>query len=60
MKWALLFALAGCTTIHPEPHRAVPPKKVTLFFSAEVRGYLGPCGCSENMRGGISRSMNVF
>ena len=56
LKWALLFALAGCTTVHPEPSRAAPPKKVTLFFSAEVRGYLGPCGCSENMRGGISRS----
>jgi hypothetical protein len=32
------------------------PSDVTLFFSAEVRGYIGPCGCSENMRGGIARS----
>ncbi|MDY7228575.1 multiheme c-type cytochrome [Hyalangium rubrum] len=27
-----------------------------LFFSADTRGYLGPCGCSENMRGGIARA----
>lgn len=36
------------------------PTKVTLFFSAEVRGYLGPCGCSENMRGGLSRAAWVL
>ncbi|NMO23020.1 cytochrome C [Pyxidicoccus fallax] len=27
-----------------------------LFVSADTRGYLGPCGCSENMRGGIGRA----
>ncbi|SDE12812.1 multiheme c-type cytochrome [Myxococcus virescens] len=27
-----------------------------LFLSADTRGYLGPCGCSENMRGGIARA----
>ncbi|QSQ23942.1 cytochrome C [Pyxidicoccus parkwayensis] len=27
-----------------------------LFVSADTRGYLGPCGCSENMRGGIARA----
>lgn len=27
-----------------------------LLFSADTRGYLGPCGCSENMRGGIDRA----
>ena len=27
-----------------------------LFISADTRGYLGPCGCSENMRGGIARA----
>ncbi|HEX8700293.1 MAG TPA: multiheme c-type cytochrome, partial [Myxococcaceae bacterium] len=27
-----------------------------LLFSADTRGYLGPCGCSENMRGGIARA----
>ncbi len=32
------------------------PKQVTLFFSTELRGYIAPCGCSLNMRGGISRA----
>lgn len=50
-----MLLLAGCTTREARPSSA-PPKRVTLFFSAEVRGYLGPCGCTENMRGGISRS----
>ena len=27
-----------------------------LLFSGDTRGYLGPCGCSENMRGGIARA----
>lgn len=49
-----MLLLAGCTAAKPVP--TSPPKKVTLFFSAEVRGFLGPCGCSENMRGGISRA----
>ena len=55
---ALVLLLAGCIpreTVHPERSRGAP-RKITLFFSAEVRGYLGPCGCSENMRGGISRA----
>ena len=47
--------LAGCTTREARPSSSAP-KKVTLFFTAEVRGYLGPCGCAENMRGGISRA----
>ena len=47
--------LSGCTT-PARPVPSTPPKKVTLFFTAEVRGFLGPCGCSENMRGGISRA----
>ncbi len=27
-----------------------------LLLTADTRGYLGPCGCSENMRGGIARA----
>ncbi|HET9449882.1 MAG TPA: multiheme c-type cytochrome [Aggregicoccus sp.] len=27
-----------------------------LLLSADTRGYLAPCGCSENMRGGIARA----
>ncbi|WP_338023536.1 multiheme c-type cytochrome [Archangium primigenium] len=67
----VLSALAGCPRKDvraPEP--APPPNPAAeapaaqasqapgaiLFFSADVRGYLGPCGCSENMRGGIARA----
>ncbi|WP_404370157.1 multiheme c-type cytochrome [Corallococcus coralloides] len=40
-------------TASPAP--AAPPGAV-LLLSADTRGYLGPCGCSENMRGGIGRA----
>ncbi|HEY1088486.1 MAG TPA: cytochrome C, partial [Archangium sp.] len=46
---------ASCTTT-PTPPKPAGPSDITLFFSSEVRGYIGPCGCSENMRGGIARS----
>jgi hypothetical protein len=48
--------VSGCTTAKPVVSPTGAPKKVTLFFTAELRGFLGPCGCSENMRGGISRA----
>jgi hypothetical protein len=61
----LALALSGCMR-NPEPARPAEPKaeaKATadasgavLFLSADTRGYLGPCGCSENMRGGIDRA----
>jgi hypothetical protein len=35
---------------------APPPKRATIFVSADMRGYLAPCGCSEAMRGGIDRA----
>jgi hypothetical protein len=27
-----------------------------VFVSAQMRGYLGPCGCTEAMRGGVDRA----
>jgi hypothetical protein len=33
-----------------------PAIAATVFVSSDVRGYLGPCGCSENMRGGLPRA----
>ncbi len=50
--WGLVAVLGACKTV-PEveaTHRA------TLVISADLRGYLAPCGCSENMRGGIARA----
>jgi len=65
---ALVLALGGCSrkeTRPPEPPAPVATPEVpdkpdapgaVLFLSADTRGYLGPCGCSENMRGGIARA----
>lgn len=41
-----------------ETAKATPtvPKGVSVFLTSELKGYLGPCGCSENMRGGIARA----
>lgn len=50
---ALATLLAACATRDTRPPRL--PASATLLISADVRGYLGPCGCSENMRGGVSR-----
>ena len=38
------------------PAPAASPPGAVLILSADTRGYLGPCGCSENMRGGIGRA----
>ncbi|MFP2929676.1 hypothetical protein ACLESO_31655 [Pyxidicoccus sp. 3LG] len=43
------------TSASPSPVNPDAPGAV-LFVSADTRGYLGPCGCSENMRGGIARA----
>jgi hypothetical protein len=64
---ALLAALsAGCSRKKESPAAEAPARAdvatradapgAVLFFSADTRGYLGPCGCSENMRGGIARA----
>jgi len=54
---ALLLSLS-CTTPSPPPPKPdlSVPELTTLFISADLRGYIGPCGCSENMRGGIGRA----
>ena len=60
----LLLVWAGCKR-SPEAGSAAPAAPAAaatdssgavLMFSADTRGYLGPCGCSENMRGGIARA----
>jgi predicted CXXCH cytochrome family protein len=64
----LMAALSGCKRAQEpgavpaaapgasSPPQASPSAGAILFFSADTRGYLGPCGCSENMRGGIDRA----
>jgi predicted CXXCH cytochrome family protein len=54
--WLTLALLAACAReVRPETPPAAP-LEVTLFLTSELKGYLGPCGCSENMRGGIARA----
>jgi uncharacterized small protein (DUF1192 family) len=53
---ALMVALAGCTHREKAPAPEAAAAGALLFLSADTRGYLGPCGCSENMRGGIARA----
>ncbi|ADO74112.1 multiheme c-type cytochrome [Stigmatella aurantiaca] len=54
----LASGLAGCKrSQEPRPEQAPPSASgAILLLSADTRGYLGPCGCSENMRGGIARA----
>jgi len=54
---AWLALAAGCT----RPQRTEPPSpagggQAVLFAAADLRGYVAPCGCSENMRGGLARA----
>ena len=53
---AIAVLLQACTTREKEVRPASPVRHVRLFVTAELKGYLGPCGCSENMRGGIART----
>src|SRR4051794_34485602 len=51
----LLGACARSKETRPqEPDTAAP--QLSVFIASDLRGYLGPCGCSENMRGGIARA----
>lgn len=53
---ALLCAGLSCNRdVRPEPASG-PAHEATLVFTSELKGYLAPCGCSENMRGGIDRA----
>ncbi len=55
MLAAVVLAACPSTGVKPDPAAAGAPD-ATIVISAELRGYLGPCGCSENMRGGIARA----
>jgi hypothetical protein len=35
---------------------AAPPRHVTVLYTADVGGWLEPCGCSANQRGGLARA----
>jgi hypothetical protein len=51
-----LLALTACRQTRAPAQEPAKPGGAVLLISSDVRGYLGPCGCSENMRGGIGRA----
>ncbi len=53
---ALWIGLSACARPVATPASPQAAPTLTLFVSADLRGYLAPCGCSENMRGGIARA----
>jgi len=60
VKWGRIAALAliGSVSGRAAGVRETPADSHTavVFVSADLLGYLGPCGCSEAMRGGIDRA----
>jgi hypothetical protein len=55
----LALALAACASTAPA---AAPPlpSQLTLVYTADVGGYVEPCGCSRDQRGGLPRAAAVL
>lgn len=49
---ALALALASCSRARAS---SSPDPQLAVVVTADVRGYLEPCGCSEHMLGGLDR-----
>src|SRR2546430_1339360 len=59
---ALAIVAACCSKPDPKPgtDTLAPPKaSFTLFALAEVRGQIGPCGCTSDPLGDISRTTRL-
>jgi Cytochrome c554 and c-prime len=56
--WLLAALAASCASRHQPVDTRLEnaAKRLTIVLSADIRGTLAPCGCSENMRGGIARA----
>lgn len=39
---------------------AAPARHVTLLYAADLAGWLEPCGCSANQRGGLARAATAI
>jgi hypothetical protein len=64
VKRAAVLLVLACSSpqVKPEekPKGELRKPDATVVVTAELRGYLGPCGCSANMRGGIEHSAFVL
>ncbi len=63
---ALLLGLTGIASCpdRPGPERdaaapAAAPKRVAIAFTADLLGYLEPCGCVKGQLGGIARTAGL-
>ncbi len=57
LQAALLAGIAAALAFPAAAGRArAVPDHVTLVYSADLGGYLEPCGCSQDQRGGLPRA----
>src|SRR5713101_5695143 len=60
VKWGRIAAVALIGSVSGRAAELKEPpanqRIAVVFVSADLLGYLGPCGCSEAMRGGIDRA----
>lgn len=61
----LVLALVGsactvCARREPEPPANSEPARLTIAFTAAQVGYLEPCGCSPDQRGGVGRAATAI
>jgi hypothetical protein len=54
---SFLLLFVACRPVVQTP---AAPRKTTIFLTHQLLGTLAPCGCSANMRGGISRSAKLI
>lgn len=53
------LVLGACARPPPPPAQPAAAPRVALLLSGDMRGQLGPCGCSEAMRGGLPRAASL-
>lgn len=57
------YLLAGLVLLHgwaPLVAEGAAPKPLTIFFTSNVAGNFGPCGCSAHPAGGLARRAGVI
>lgn len=57
---ALIASVLACSCVRAPPlnSREEPTPRAVLWISSGFQGYLVPCGCAKNMRGGVARALH--
>jgi hypothetical protein len=58
-RLAVALAIVASSSC-PRTTRPAGASKAVLFVTAQLEGSIAPCGCSEAMRGGLSRTASVI